>query len=235
VNSWLSTFSRPVALLGEVPPLVLTRGVWAGGQRYGVVLWSSDIQSSFEQLTSMVPQGVHASLSGVPWWTTDVCVWAAHSPRLWPRSLSSNAHPFFRAPTQPPPPSLTPAAQALPQPLTAPEASVNSLPVPTPSQPRATALVASPISSNSATASSPTNPRLPPPTNTPSIPGGPASVNPALLALQRRDLNRDGKINIVELRLWLGSKADLKAWDQNGDQELDRQEFQAFFEANPNR
>jgi len=72
VNSWLSTFSRPVALLGEVSPLVLTRGLWAGGQRYGVVLWSSDIQSSFEQLTSMVPQGVHASLSGVPWWSTDV-------------------------------------------------------------------------------------------------------------------------------------------------------------------
>jgi hypothetical protein len=144
-------------------------------------------------------------------------------------------------PTQPPPPSLNPAAQASPQPqaslqpLTAPAASVNSLPVPTPAQPRAAALVASPISSNSAAASSPTNPRLPPPTNTPSIPGSPAPVNPALLALQRRDLNRDGKINIVELRLWLGSKADLKAWDQNGDQELDRQEFQAFFEANPNR
>lgn len=144
-------------------------------------------------------------------------------------------------PTQTPPPSLNPASQASPQPqaslqpLTAPAASVNSLPVPTPAQPRATALVASPISSNSAAASSPTNPRLPPPTNTPSIPGSPAPVNPALLALQRRDLNRDGKINIVELRLWLGSKADLKAWDQNGDQELDRQEFQAFFEANPNR
>ena len=72
VNSWLSTFSRPVALLGDVPPLVLTRGLWAGGQRFGVVLWSSDIQSSFEQLATMVPQGVHASLSGVPWWTTDV-------------------------------------------------------------------------------------------------------------------------------------------------------------------
>lgn len=31
-----------------VAPLVLTRGVWAGGQRHGVVLWSSDIESSFE-------------------------------------------------------------------------------------------------------------------------------------------------------------------------------------------
>ena len=71
VNSWISTFARPVALLGEAP-LVLTRGVWAGGQRYGTVLWSSDIQSSFEQLASMIPQGVHTSLSGIPWWTTDV-------------------------------------------------------------------------------------------------------------------------------------------------------------------
>ena len=29
VNTWLSTFSRPVALLGEVPPRVLARGLWA--------------------------------------------------------------------------------------------------------------------------------------------------------------------------------------------------------------
>ena len=37
-----------------------------------MVLWSSDIHSSFEQLASQVPQGVHASMSGIPWWTTDV-------------------------------------------------------------------------------------------------------------------------------------------------------------------
>ena len=54
------------------PPLALVRGVWAGGQRYGVVLWSSDIQSNFETLAAMVPQGVHASMSGIPYWTTDV-------------------------------------------------------------------------------------------------------------------------------------------------------------------
>uniref|UniRef100_A0A7S2FY80 Glycoside hydrolase family 31 protein n=1 Tax=Haptolina brevifila TaxID=156173 RepID=A0A7S2FY80_9EUKA len=71
VNDWLATFSDPIAKAGH-PPLLLTRGVWAGGQRHGVVLWSSDIWSSFEQLASMVPQGVHASLSGIPWWTTDV-------------------------------------------------------------------------------------------------------------------------------------------------------------------
>ena len=74
VNDWISMFSDPVAAQpGQVaPPLVLTRSVWAGGQRHGVVLWSSDIHSSFEQLASQVPQGVHASMSGIPWWTTDV-------------------------------------------------------------------------------------------------------------------------------------------------------------------
>jgi alpha-D-xyloside xylohydrolase len=72
IGSWLSAFSRPVALLGDVPPLVLTRGVWAGGQRNGVVLWSSDIDSTFETLAAQVPLGVHASMSGIPWWTSDV-------------------------------------------------------------------------------------------------------------------------------------------------------------------
>lgn len=72
VNDYLSAFSEPVRAMGEQEPLVLTRAVWAGGQRHGVVLWSSDIWSSFEQLASQVPQGVHSSLSGIPWWTTDV-------------------------------------------------------------------------------------------------------------------------------------------------------------------
>ena len=72
VNQWLKMYSDPVAELKEHLPLVLTRGVWAGGQRHGIVLWSSDIESTFAELTSQVPQGVHASLSGIPWWTTDV-------------------------------------------------------------------------------------------------------------------------------------------------------------------
>ena len=72
VNQYLSIFAAPVAAAGSQPPLLLTRGVWAGGQRHGVVLWSSDIQSNFETLAAMVPQGVHASMSGIPWWTTDI-------------------------------------------------------------------------------------------------------------------------------------------------------------------
>jgi len=72
VNDWLALFTEPVRTIGTHEPLVLTRSVWAGGQRHGVVLWSSDIESTFEELTAQVPQGTHASLSGIPWWTTDV-------------------------------------------------------------------------------------------------------------------------------------------------------------------
>lgn len=52
--------------------VVLTRSVWAGAARLGVVLWSSDIFSTFEELTAQVKIGVGATISGIPWWTTDV-------------------------------------------------------------------------------------------------------------------------------------------------------------------
>jgi alpha-D-xyloside xylohydrolase len=70
VGSYLSAFSDPVKAIGAESPLVLTRGAWAGGQKHGIVLWSSDIWSTFEELAAQVPQGVHSSLSGIPWWST---------------------------------------------------------------------------------------------------------------------------------------------------------------------
>jgi hypothetical protein len=42
--------------------VILTRAVWAGAARLGVVLWSSDIWSTFEELTAQVPEGVAASV-----------------------------------------------------------------------------------------------------------------------------------------------------------------------------
>jgi hypothetical protein len=150
----------------------------------------------------------------------------------------------IQTPTPPlnlaPPASIAPPP--VPVPVPAPVASVTAPPASAPAPPLTTApLVASPNSSNSASPASAPRPQLPPRppqpsrTNTPPIPSNRVPGNPASLALQRRDLNRDGKINLVEWRLWQGPKADLRDWDQNGDQELDRQEFQIFFEANPNR
>ena len=72
MNDWLSIYADPIVKLGIEPPLILTRAVWAGGQRHGAVLWSSDILSTFGELVAMVPQGVHTSLSAISWCTTDV-------------------------------------------------------------------------------------------------------------------------------------------------------------------
>ena len=80
VNEWLRTFTEPVKAQG-VAPLALTRGVWAGGQRHGVVLWSSDITSTFEELRAQINLGVHSSLSGIPWWTSDVGGFGCRSPQ----------------------------------------------------------------------------------------------------------------------------------------------------------
>ena len=146
----------------------------------------------------------------------------------------------IQTPTPPlnlaPPASIAPPPVPVPVPVPAPVASVTAPPASAPAPPLTTApVVASPNSSNSASPASAPRPTQPPRTNTPTIPSNRVPGNPASLALQRRDLNRDGKINLVEWRLWQGPKADLRDWDQNGDQELDRQEFQIFFEANPNR
>jgi len=40
-------------------------------------------------------------------------------------------------------------------------------------------------------------------------------------AMQRRDLNGDGKLNIVELRLWLGPSTELGRWDTDHDGAVD--------------
>ena len=50
----------------------LIRCVWAGSQKYGVVLWSGDIQGNFETLRDQFAAGLNVGLAGIPWWTTDI-------------------------------------------------------------------------------------------------------------------------------------------------------------------
>lgn len=50
----------------------LTRCAWAGCQKYGVVLWSGDIQSNFKMLKLQIKAGLNAAVSGMAWWTTDI-------------------------------------------------------------------------------------------------------------------------------------------------------------------
>jgi alpha-D-xyloside xylohydrolase len=50
----------------------LVRCAWAGSQRYGALIWSGDIDSSFESLRIQLAAGLNMGLAGIPWWTTDI-------------------------------------------------------------------------------------------------------------------------------------------------------------------
>ena len=50
----------------------LIRSAWVGSQRYGALLWSGDVPSTFEAFRDQVAAGLSAGLAGIPWWTTDI-------------------------------------------------------------------------------------------------------------------------------------------------------------------
>lgn len=57
---------------GEQDIVNLIRCAWLGSQRFGVVVWSGDIPSTFESLRKQVKAGLNMSVCGIPWWTTDI-------------------------------------------------------------------------------------------------------------------------------------------------------------------
>lgn len=57
---------------GNENVLSLIRCAWAGSQRYGALVWSGDIDSSFEALRNQLVAGLNMAMAGIPWWTTDI-------------------------------------------------------------------------------------------------------------------------------------------------------------------
>jgi alpha-glucosidase/alpha-D-xyloside xylohydrolase len=53
-------------------PYALHRNAYAGMQRYASFLWSGDVNSQWETLAHHVPDAVNTSLSGIPYWGTDI-------------------------------------------------------------------------------------------------------------------------------------------------------------------
>lgn len=51
---------------------ILTRSAFAGQQRYASATWSGDIPSRWEALKNQISAGLNFSLSGIPYWTTDI-------------------------------------------------------------------------------------------------------------------------------------------------------------------
>lgn len=50
----------------------LLRCAWAGSQKYGTLVWSGDIDSSFRSLRNQLAAGLNMGIAGLPWWTTDI-------------------------------------------------------------------------------------------------------------------------------------------------------------------
>lgn len=51
---------------------ILTRSAYAGMQRYAAATWSGDIAARFDELQRQITAGINFSLSGLPYWTSDI-------------------------------------------------------------------------------------------------------------------------------------------------------------------
>ncbi|RPF20421.1 glycoside hydrolase family 31 protein [Myceligenerans xiligouense] len=57
---------------GQDEVVNLLRCAWAGSQRYGALVWSGDIHSTYEDLRRQITAGIHMGVAGIPWFTTDI-------------------------------------------------------------------------------------------------------------------------------------------------------------------
>ena len=51
---------------------ILSRSAYAGTQRLGVTAWSGDVLSDWLTFARQIPAGLNYSISGMPYWTTDI-------------------------------------------------------------------------------------------------------------------------------------------------------------------
>ncbi|KAH8722903.1 glycosyl hydrolases family 31-domain-containing protein [Phaeosphaeriaceae sp. PMI808] len=66
------TFYEGMAREGQQNIVNLVRCAWAGSQKYGALVWSGDIASSWASLRDQLAAGLNMGMSGLPWWTTDI-------------------------------------------------------------------------------------------------------------------------------------------------------------------
>ena len=53
-------------------PINLIRCAWAGSQRFGALVWSGDVPSTFTYLRNQFAAGLNMGMAGIPWWTADI-------------------------------------------------------------------------------------------------------------------------------------------------------------------
>lgn len=65
-------FYDRMSKLGDGTVVNLLRSCWAGSQKYGNVIWSGDVPSTFQAFYEQLQAGLNIGLAGIPWWTTDI-------------------------------------------------------------------------------------------------------------------------------------------------------------------
>jgi alpha-D-xyloside xylohydrolase len=51
---------------------ILTRSAYPGQQRNAAITWSGDVQGSWDAFARQIPAGLNFSISGIPYWNTDI-------------------------------------------------------------------------------------------------------------------------------------------------------------------
>ena len=69
---YAKTFYEGMEAEGQENIVNLLRCAWAGSQKYGALVWSGDIASSFSSMRNQLAAGLNMGIAGIPWWTTDI-------------------------------------------------------------------------------------------------------------------------------------------------------------------
>ena len=69
---YAKTFYEGMEKEGQQNIVNLLRCAWAGSQKYGALVWSGDIASSYESMRNQLAAGLNMGIAGIPWRTTDI-------------------------------------------------------------------------------------------------------------------------------------------------------------------
>lgn len=75
------TFYEGMFKEGQREIVNLVRCAWAGSQKYGALVWSGDVASSWSSFRSQLAAGLNMGIAGLPWWTTDIGGFHGGDPR----------------------------------------------------------------------------------------------------------------------------------------------------------
>lgn len=71
-RDYARTFFDGMRESGQENPVNLLRCAWVGSQKYGALVWSGDIASSWSSFRNQLAAGLNMGIAGLPWWTTDI-------------------------------------------------------------------------------------------------------------------------------------------------------------------